>query len=358
VKDFFIDHLTALAAWKDDERKALEEIMSRIGGLVKELNITVYLISHLATPEGKPHEEGGRVMIRHLKGSRSIGFWCHYIFALERDQQAENLAVRLTTTVPRAEGPIHRTGNGADVPAAIRSGDRDAQRRWSARVVRQRRNGFSDETLTNTRNYRLLNGGRCSTLSSTCETNGLYEDVTKVHCLVLRDLEHRRSSLVYNSAPGFPTIEEGLRVLSKAERVYGHNIIDYDIPVLRKLYPDWTPPARALDTLVVARMRWAHIKSTDFALHRKGKLPGQFIGRHSLEAWGFRMGILKGDFGKNNEWEFWSKRCRRIANATRLSPANLSSASAKLASPGVRRDRTRISGVPVVRNSATVFRST
>lgn len=97
VKDFFIDHLTALAAWKDDERKALEEIMSRIGGLVKELDITVYLISHLATPEGKPHEEGGRVMIRHLKGSRSIGFWCHYIFALERDQQAENLAVRLTT---------------------------------------------------------------------------------------------------------------------------------------------------------------------------------------------------------------------------------------------------------------------
>jgi twinkle protein len=98
VKDFFIDHLTALAAWKDDERKALEEIMSRIGGIVKELDITIYLISHLATPEGKPHEEGGRVMIRHLKGSRDIGFWCHYIFALERDQQAEDLGKRLTTT--------------------------------------------------------------------------------------------------------------------------------------------------------------------------------------------------------------------------------------------------------------------
>jgi twinkle protein len=97
VKDFFIDHLTALAAWQDDERKALETIMSRIGGLVKELDITVYLISHLATPEGKPHEEGGRVMIRHLKGSRSIGFWCHYIFALERDQQADDLITRLTT---------------------------------------------------------------------------------------------------------------------------------------------------------------------------------------------------------------------------------------------------------------------
>jgi DNA polymerase-1 len=139
------------------------------------------------------------------------------------------------------------------------------------------------------------------------ETNGLYEDVTKVHCLVLRDLNTDEVLSCTDSAPGFPTIEEGLRLLSNAERVYGHNIIDYDLPVLCKLYPSWTPPARALDTLVTARMRWAHIKETDFALHRKGQLPGQFIGRHSLEAWGFRMGIHKGAFGKNNSWETWSK---------------------------------------------------
>jgi twinkle protein len=98
IKHFYIDHLTALAAWQDDERKALEVIMSDIGGLVKELDIAVYLISHLATPEGKPHEEGGRVMIRHFKGSRAIGFWCHYMFGLERDQQAEDEKVRKTTT--------------------------------------------------------------------------------------------------------------------------------------------------------------------------------------------------------------------------------------------------------------------
>jgi len=98
VKHFFIDHLTALAAWQDDERKALEVIMSRIGMLVKELDITIYLVSHLATPEGTPHEEGGRVMVRHLKGSRAIGFWCHFIFGLERNQQHEHLPTRLTTT--------------------------------------------------------------------------------------------------------------------------------------------------------------------------------------------------------------------------------------------------------------------
>jgi twinkle protein len=99
VRHFYIDHLTALAAWQDDERKALELIMSDIGGLVKELDIAVYLISHLATPEGKPHEEGGRVMIRHFKGSRAIGFWCHYMFALERNQQAEDPMERITTTL-------------------------------------------------------------------------------------------------------------------------------------------------------------------------------------------------------------------------------------------------------------------
>src|SRR5690606_11763508 len=51
-----------------------------------------------ATPEGKPHEEGGRVMIRHFKGSRSIGFWSHYMFGLERNQQADDPVERTTTT--------------------------------------------------------------------------------------------------------------------------------------------------------------------------------------------------------------------------------------------------------------------
>jgi twinkle protein len=99
VKYIFLDHLTAFAAAEEDERKALESIMAEMGGLVKKLDIAIFLISHLATPEGKPHEEGGRVMIRHFKGSRAIGFWCHYMFGLERDQQAESDAFRTTTTL-------------------------------------------------------------------------------------------------------------------------------------------------------------------------------------------------------------------------------------------------------------------
>lgn len=90
VKYFFLDHLTALAAAEEDERRGLDRIMAEIGALVKQLNATVFLISHLATPQGQPHEEGGRVFIRHFRGSRAIGFWSHFIFAIERDQQAAN----------------------------------------------------------------------------------------------------------------------------------------------------------------------------------------------------------------------------------------------------------------------------
>lgn len=96
-RHFVIDHLTALAEWQDDTRQALEVIMAEMGGLVKELDIAIYLVSHLATPDGKPHEEGGRVMIRHMKGSRAIGSWCHYILGLERDQQADDLDDRNTS---------------------------------------------------------------------------------------------------------------------------------------------------------------------------------------------------------------------------------------------------------------------
>jgi twinkle protein len=97
VRFFFLDHLTALAAWEDDERKGLETIMSEMGALVKKLDIALIQVSHLATPDGRPHEEGGRVMIRHFKGSRAIGFWSHFMFGLERDQQAAEKAVRETT---------------------------------------------------------------------------------------------------------------------------------------------------------------------------------------------------------------------------------------------------------------------
>ena len=91
IKDIFLDHLTALVASEMDVNKALEQIMPDLASLVQELDFTLYFISHLATPvTGKPHEEGGRVTVAQFRGSRTIGFWSHFLFGLERDQQAES----------------------------------------------------------------------------------------------------------------------------------------------------------------------------------------------------------------------------------------------------------------------------
>ena len=97
VKHFYLDHLTALAD-PSKERESLEIITKELALLAQELGIIIHVISHLATPEGKPHEEGGRVMLRHFKGSRAIGFWAHFAFGLERNPQHEDPQIAQQTT--------------------------------------------------------------------------------------------------------------------------------------------------------------------------------------------------------------------------------------------------------------------
>ena len=36
-------------------------------------------------------------------------------------------------------------------------------------------------------------------------------------------------------------------------------------------------------------------------------MPLQLYGRHSLEAYGYRLGEYKGDFGKTSDWKEWSQ---------------------------------------------------
>ena len=98
VRIFYLDHLTALASG-EGERERLETIMKELGSLVKELDCWMLFVSHLSTPEGKSHEEGGRVTIRNFKGSRTIGFWSSFMIGMERDQQADDPATANITTL-------------------------------------------------------------------------------------------------------------------------------------------------------------------------------------------------------------------------------------------------------------------
>lgn len=99
-KVIYLDHLTALAAMEEDENAAFKVIMAELAGQAKRLDIIVHYISHLTTPEkGPSHEEGGRVTLRHFRGSRTIPMWTHFVIALERNQQHDDVRMRHVTTL-------------------------------------------------------------------------------------------------------------------------------------------------------------------------------------------------------------------------------------------------------------------
>lgn len=129
------------------------------------------------------------------------------------------------------------------------------------------------------------------------EADNLLDDVTQVWCIVARDITWDTEK-VYTFEPH--QIKEGLVFLSKADTLIGHNIIDYDLRVLKKLY-DFDYSGRVVDTLVYARTIWADIKEIDFKLHKRGDFPQALIGSHSLKAWGYRTGELKGVFNSGSE---------------------------------------------------------
>lgn len=137
------------------------------------------------------------------------------------------------------------------------------------------------------------------------ETDGLYNDCTKIHCIGVYDIDDNQT-LIFNDEGSEQPITRGIQLLEDANTLIGHNIIGYDLSVIRKLYPWFTPNARILDTLVLSRICHADILKTD--QRRKWKqMPLQLYGRHSLEAYGYRLGEYKGSFGKDTDWKEWSQ---------------------------------------------------
>ena len=124
------------------------------------------------------------------------------------------------------------------------------------------------------------------------ETNGFLDNVTVVHCIAAKDIDTGTVYTFHGS-----TIEEGVRFLQSADTLIFHNGISYDIPVLNKLYPWFSgEPSKVLDTLVLGRLTYTNIKDIDMGLLKKQKMPGRLFGSHSLEAYGYRLGLMKGEY--------------------------------------------------------------
>ena len=167
------------------------------------------------------------------------------------------------------------------------------------------------------------------------ETNAI-EDFTNLsdlkvcHCISIYD--PIAAKMITFEGEG---IKEGLNMLSKADKIIGHNVIGFDLPALAKLYNFHPPLVRVQDSLVMSRCIHPDIIVTDIVERTKlsqgprreankqadelglegkekekhiknyvyekveKKFNADILGSHSLKAWGHRMGeMLKLTYGE------------------------------------------------------------
>ena len=146
------------------------------------------------------------------------------------------------------------------------------------------------------------------------ETNGLLHELDRLHCMVLRNID---TGEVHSCADqlGYLPITRGLELLSQASLMAGHNVINFDCRAISKVYPSFQlrPDCDIYDTLVVSRVLWPELEPVD--RQRFAHIESKYIGRHSLAAWGERLGVAKIKFQENskkdpdvdNVWDVWSE---------------------------------------------------
>ena len=121
------------------------------------------------------------------------------------------------------------------------------------------------------------------------EANGLTPDI--IWCVVTREDGVNTVHLDPNTL---------CEALEGSVSVCGHNLIGYDLPVLKRLWGISVAPERIVDTLVLSRL---------FDPSRQGG--------HSLRSWGETLGFPKGD---HNDWSMLSdamiEYCKRDVEVT------------------------------------------
>ena len=124
------------------------------------------------------------------------------------------------------------------------------------------------------------------------ESNGLLDTVHSIWCIVCREVD---TGVVRSFTDD--EIDHALDLLANADEIIGHNIIDYDIPAIQIVYPNWTTKAKVTDTLVLSRLIHGDLFNEDAERNFSvSKFPKKLWGSHSLRAWGLRLGDFKGEY--------------------------------------------------------------
>jgi twinkle protein len=100
-KCIFLDHLSIVVSALEagDERRMIDNTMTKLRSLVEETGVHLVLVSHLRRPDGRSHEEGGNTSLAQLRGSHAIAQLSDAVIGCERNQQDESTANLLTLRV-------------------------------------------------------------------------------------------------------------------------------------------------------------------------------------------------------------------------------------------------------------------
>jgi len=113
--------------------------------------------------------------------------------------------------------------------------------------------------------------------------------IEKIHCIVVDDF----------LAVTPEEQKEAVRLLNEADVVVAHNGAAFDYPVLKRFFPEFAPKEQ-LDTRIISEVVYGgELRFKD--IHASRKYNGDWIdpklyGRHSLQAWGQRLGVSKLDY--------------------------------------------------------------
>ena len=100
IKWIILDHISIMVsgtAAEGDERKRLDQLVTQLRSLCSELDIGIHVVSHLRKSSGQSHEEGGQISLQDIRSSGAPAQLSNLVIALERDQQAEDGAVNVTS---------------------------------------------------------------------------------------------------------------------------------------------------------------------------------------------------------------------------------------------------------------------
>ena len=139
-----------------------------------------------------------------------------------------------------------------------------------------------------------------------CETNGLLDELDRLHSLCALDID---TGVTYSASSNNGKIEETLKLIMTADLIVGHNVIGFDIPAIQKVYP-WFHIAetKVRDTLTLSYLLCPNLSDLDKGTKKQAwpsrPQVGKLQGSHSLKAWGHRLGYHKLDY--DGGWAEWS----------------------------------------------------